>query len=181
MLAGDHSGASSLPEFRQDRAAFGVSRRRSPQQRASGGRELSARELVVHDDHVHDCGPRRAVACHRKACGGMARSAESARLRGDVRSLLMGRRATSAGWLADGRGLNIAHEAVDRHAIGPRANRAHQLDRQDGTRRDITYVDLRDETSRFANVLSTSASAAARSLRRSADAFRRSTSPRSAR
>lgn len=56
--------------------------------------------------------------------------------------------------LPDGRGLNIAHEAVDRHASGVGANRvALRLIAKDGTRRDLTYRDLRDETGRFANVL----------------------------
>jgi acetyl-CoA synthetase len=52
------------------------------------------------------------------------------------------------------RGLNIAHEAVDRHAAGPR--RDHVALRWCGKRgqlRDLTFADLRAETSRFANVL----------------------------
>ncbi len=51
-------------------------------------------------------------------------------------------------------GLNIAHEAVDRHAAGPR--RAHLALRcigKSGAVRDLTYGDLRDLSSRFANVL----------------------------
>ena len=56
--------------------------------------------------------------------------------------------------LPGGRGLNIAHEAVDRHAAGPRRNRvALRWLSKEGTSRDFTYTDLRDETSRFANVL----------------------------
>ena len=52
-------------------------------------------------------------------------------------------------------GLNIAHEAVDRHASGPRASRTaiRWLSRR-GERRDISYEELRAETNRFANVLS---------------------------
>jgi len=53
-----------------------------------------------------------------------------------------------------GGGLNIAHEAVDRHAANGRA--AHVALRWlgiDGTRRDHTYADLRDLSNRFANVL----------------------------
>jgi acetyl-CoA synthetase len=53
-----------------------------------------------------------------------------------------------------GGGLNIAHEAVDRHAVGPR--RDHVALRwlgKDGTTADFTYGDLRRLTSRFANVL----------------------------
>jgi len=56
--------------------------------------------------------------------------------------------------LPDGRGLNIAHEAIDRHAAGARPHRvALRWISKDGVRRDYTYTDLRDETSRFANVL----------------------------
>jgi acetyl-CoA synthetase len=56
--------------------------------------------------------------------------------------------------LPNGRGLNIAHEAVDRHAAGARRNRvALRWLSKDGTRRDFTYAGLREETSRFANVL----------------------------
>ncbi len=56
--------------------------------------------------------------------------------------------------LPGGRGLNIAHEAVDRHAGGPRSSRIalRWLGRGDATH-DITYAGLRDTTSRFANVL----------------------------
>ncbi len=56
--------------------------------------------------------------------------------------------------LPGGGGLNIAHEAVDRHAAG--ALKAHVALRwiaKDGRRHDYTYGDLREETSRFANVL----------------------------
>jgi acetyl-CoA synthetase len=56
--------------------------------------------------------------------------------------------------LPGGRGLNIAHEAVDRHAAGGRRSRvALRWISKEGTRCDFTYGDLRDETSRFANVL----------------------------
>jgi len=56
--------------------------------------------------------------------------------------------------LPGGRGLNIAHEAVDRHAAGARANRVaiRWLSRH-GERREFTYAALRTETNRFANVL----------------------------
>jgi acetyl-CoA synthetase len=56
--------------------------------------------------------------------------------------------------LPGGRGLNIAHEAVDRHAAGP--HRDHLAIRWLGKRgemRDFTYADLRAVTNRFANVL----------------------------
>jgi len=53
-----------------------------------------------------------------------------------------------------GGGINIAHEAVDRHAAGARA--AHLALRwlgKDGSRRDFTYRDLAGLSSRFANAL----------------------------
>jgi acetyl-CoA synthetase len=56
--------------------------------------------------------------------------------------------------LPAGRGLNIAHEAVDRHAAGPRAD--HVATRFIGKRgevREYTYRHLRELTDRFANVL----------------------------
>ena len=56
--------------------------------------------------------------------------------------------------LPDGQGLNIAHEAVDRHAAGPR--RDHVALRWlggNGEVRGFSYADLRGETNRFANVL----------------------------
>jgi acetyl-CoA synthetase len=56
--------------------------------------------------------------------------------------------------LPGGRGLNIAHEAVDRHAAGAGRDRvALRFLTKDGARRDFTYGDLRAATSRFANVL----------------------------
>ena len=56
--------------------------------------------------------------------------------------------------LPGGRGLNIAHEAVDRHAAG--AHGSHMAIRWMGKRgeiRDFTYADLSRLTNRFANVL----------------------------
>jgi acetyl-CoA synthetase len=56
--------------------------------------------------------------------------------------------------LPGGRGLNIAHEAVDRHAAGPRANHlALRWIGKNGTIWDFTYATLRNETNQFANVL----------------------------
>ncbi len=51
-------------------------------------------------------------------------------------------------------GLNIAHEAVDRHAVGPRRDKIalRFLGRAGGVR-ELTYGDLAEETARFANVL----------------------------
>lgn len=57
--------------------------------------------------------------------------------------------------LPRGRGLNIAHEAVDRHAEGALAHApAIRCHGRDGARRTLTYRDLAAQTSRFAQVLS---------------------------
>jgi acetyl-CoA synthetase len=57
--------------------------------------------------------------------------------------------------LPGGRGLNIAHEAVDRHAAGPRAGHlALRWLGKSGAVQDYTYRDLHGLTNRFANVLS---------------------------
>ena len=56
--------------------------------------------------------------------------------------------------LPGGRGVNIAHEAIDRHAAGARSN--HLAIRWLGKRgevRDYTYAGLRGLTNRFANLL----------------------------
>ena len=56
--------------------------------------------------------------------------------------------------LPGGKGLNIAHEAVDRHAVGPLADKvALRWIGKAGARRDLTFADLCDETNRFANAL----------------------------
>ncbi len=56
--------------------------------------------------------------------------------------------------LPDERGLNIAHEAVDRHAAGPRADHvAIRWIAKSGDVRDISYAELRTLTNRFANAL----------------------------
>lgn len=61
------------------------------------------------------------------------------------------------GWLdglPDRRGLNIAHEAVDRHATGTRARHvALRCISAIGLHRDLTYTELSDYSSRFANAL----------------------------
>lgn len=51
-------------------------------------------------------------------------------------------------------GLNIAYEAVDRHAVGKNGSRValHWIG-NDGTAREFTYNQLKKETNRFANVL----------------------------
>ncbi len=56
--------------------------------------------------------------------------------------------------LPNGGGLNIAHEAVDRHANGPRRDQlALRWLGKDGEVMDFTYGDLKEQTNRFANVL----------------------------
>jgi acetyl-CoA synthetase len=56
--------------------------------------------------------------------------------------------------LPDGQGRNIAHEAVDRHAASPRGDRvAIRWISKAGTTQDFTYVQLRDLSNCFANVL----------------------------
>ena len=58
--------------------------------------------------------------------------------------------------LPGGRGLNIAHEAVDRHGAGARAQRvALRCTSRAGRVTDLTYGELAALTSRFANVLHT--------------------------
>jgi len=60
----------------------------------------------------------------------------------------------SCSGLPGGAGLNIAHEAIDRHATGPRGNHValRWLDR-DGQPHDYTYARLQALTNRFANAL----------------------------
>ncbi len=56
--------------------------------------------------------------------------------------------------LPRGLGLNIAHEAVDRHAGGRRRDHvALRCLGRHGEVRELTYADLRDATNRFANML----------------------------
>src|SRR3970040_1215069 len=53
-----------------------------------------------------------------------------------------------------GGGINIAHEAVDRHAAGARAGHlALRWLGKDGSRRDFTYRDLAELLNRFSNAL----------------------------
>jgi acetyl-CoA synthetase len=53
-----------------------------------------------------------------------------------------------------GGGLNIAHEAVDRHAFGPlRTRQAFRFVRRDGSLETMTYGDLAAASNRFANVI----------------------------
>ena len=56
--------------------------------------------------------------------------------------------------LPGGRGLNIAHEAVDRHAAGPLRDRvALRFLSGDDARHEFTFRQLSEETSRFAGAL----------------------------
>lgn len=56
--------------------------------------------------------------------------------------------------LPEGNGLNIAYEAVDRHANGVLKNTlAIRIIKKDKSTIDFTYSDLKNETSKFANVL----------------------------
>jgi acetyl-CoA synthetase len=56
--------------------------------------------------------------------------------------------------LPQGGGLNIAHEAIDRHTAGLHGNRlALRWISRSGARRDFTYDELRGATNRFANAL----------------------------
>jgi acetyl-CoA synthetase len=62
------------------------------------------------------------------------------------------RRALSG--LPGGRGLNIAYEAVDRHATGAlAAHEALRFVRADGTTHSLSYAELAEQTGRFASVL----------------------------
>jgi acetyl-CoA synthetase len=65
---------------------------------------------------------------------------------GGIRSCLDG--------LPDGKGLNIAHEAIDRHADGGLRDRvALRWLGSEGAIREFTYGALKGQTSRFANIL----------------------------
>lgn len=56
--------------------------------------------------------------------------------------------------LPDGKGMNIAHEAIDRHALGHLKDTvALRFIRKDRSFHDFTYSELQKLTSKFANVL----------------------------
>ncbi len=56
--------------------------------------------------------------------------------------------------LPEGRGLNIAHESVDRHADGPRRDRvAIRCLSKEGAIVDLTYGGLKEGSNRFANLM----------------------------
>jgi len=82
--------------------------------------------------------------------------------------------------LRDNQGLNIAHEAIDRHANGARASHlAIRWLGKNGTIEDYSYGQLQDLTNRFANLLSAVGVARGDRVFVLADAFRSSTSLRS--
>ena len=62
---------------------------------------------------------------------------------------------TARGWLSGlpGGGINIAHEAVDRHLVDRAEHTALRLVHADGTVTGYTYGQLAEDTARFANVL----------------------------
>jgi acyl-coenzyme A synthetase/AMP-(fatty) acid ligase len=71
-----------------------------------------------------------------------------------VREFSWGQARAELDGLPGRRGLNIAYEAVDRHAAGARRNAvALRCVAKDDTVTDITYAGLARQTSRFANVL----------------------------
>ena len=56
-------------------------------------------------------------------------------------------------WLPGG-GLNKAHEAIDRHANGPKRDKIAMIwEGKNGEREDYTFGDMKRETDKFANVL----------------------------
>ncbi len=91
----------------------------------------------VIDKHLPSSGPRPNLMDYAAECARFSWDAARAELAG-----------------LPGGALNIAHEAVDRHASGPRATRlALRWLGREGAVRDFTYGDLELATSRFANVL----------------------------
>jgi acetyl-CoA synthetase len=94
----------------------------------------------------------QGIIAKHPACGGVAPNlgnyaeACSAFSWEAIRSELSG--------LPDGAGLNIAWEAVDRHAAGPlKDHLAIRWIGKDDRKVDFTFGDLREKTNRFANVL----------------------------
>jgi acetyl-CoA synthetase len=73
---------------------------------------------------------------------------------GECAAFRWDRAARALDGLPGGRGLNIAHEAVDRHAGGARAGAtALRFLPRRGTAIDLSYAELAVRTNRFANVL----------------------------
>jgi acetyl-CoA synthetase len=62
-------------------------------------------------------------------------------------------KAPDAEWFIGGK-LNVAENCVDRHAFGPRANKAAIIwEGEPGDKRTITYSQLHREVCKFANVM----------------------------
>jgi acetyl-CoA synthetase len=74
----------------------------------------------------------------------------------ECRGFSWGRAAEALDGLPGGQGLNIAHEAVDRHLAHGRGDRiAIRWRGKGGAARDLSYAELAAETNRFANALGT--------------------------
>ena len=74
-----------------------------------------------------------------------------------IREFSWDRARTQLDGLPGGRGLNIAHEAVDRHAAGARRDAvALRCVAQNDAVTDITYAELARRTSRGRRIISTS-------------------------
>ncbi len=94
--------------------------------------------MIVIDKVAKESGPVPNLANYQDACASFSWSA--------ARALLDD--------LPNGRGLNIAHEAVDRHVAHGRGDKvALRWLAKDGSRHDFTYRALGASSSRFANVL----------------------------
>jgi acetyl-CoA synthetase len=90
--------------------------------------------------HVNDLRPLPHLLDYAETCAGFSWERAS--------SLLDG--------LPGGRGINIAHEAVDRHVHHGRGSRtAIRWLGEAGERRELSYADLSTATNRFANALAT--------------------------
>lgn len=70
----------------------------------------------------------------------------------DTKQYWLRQRAALTG-LPDGKGLNIAFEAVDRHVASRGDHVALRFRRKDGTSANLTYAELHRATNRFANAL----------------------------
>lgn len=89
-------------------------------------------------EHVRPDEPRPNLTDYQETCRSFSWAAAKAELSG----------------LPGGKGFNMAHEAVDRHAMG--ALRDHVALRwlgKNGERVDLRYEDLREQTARFAGAL----------------------------
>ncbi len=88
-----------------------------------------------------------------KSEGGQ-RASDAASYEAACRSFTWAEARAALDGLPEGRGLNIAHEAVDRHAVGPQGARvALRWLGKDGARRELSYAELAALSNRFANAL----------------------------